>query len=213
MASPAHLRRSVVRSLLVTGLPATIVFAGPPASAAIIQGFSADFVPTNWSINASDSAFIDVSAAPNELTLKSPDSNSGDPETFTYAIDLPVSNYSLGFQWFYESVDTSPANDLFGYNLNNGGFVNLVDPFGALSQSGYIKITANPGDNYAFAMASTDNIGGRATVQIRSFIAGLPSEVPDCACVPAPLPLLGAAAFFRWARRIRCRVSWKAAAA
>jgi hypothetical protein len=107
----------------------------------------------------------------------------------------------------FSTDDTSPANDLFGYSLNGGPLINLVDPFGGLSQTGYIKITAAPGDLYAFAMDSSDNLGGRSTVMIRSFIAGLASEVPDCDCVsvPSPLPLLGAASFLRWSRALRKR--------
>jgi hypothetical protein len=107
----------------------------------------------------------------------------------------------------YSTDDASPANDLFGYSLNGGPLITLVDPLGGLSQSGYIKITAAPGDLYAFAMDSSDNTGGRSTVLIRSFITGLPSEVPDCDCdpVPAPLPLLGAASFLRWSRALRRR--------
>ena len=107
---------------LAVAAAAPVLLATSPALARPIQGFSGEFAPANWSIDATDPAFVDASATPDELYLSGPDDGSGNPELFRYSIPLSSDHYSLGFRWSYSSNDTSPAFDLFGYSLNGGAF-------------------------------------------------------------------------------------------
>ena len=199
--------KSQVTGVFVLGFFGPSLVMAQPASAALISGFTGPFSPATWIPDPAIPVFVDASAAPASISLAGPDDGSGAEVAFAYSsAPLPSENYAVSFQWSYASADNSAANDQFGYFLNAGPFVNLSDPLGALSQSGFFKIVANPGDSLSFAIVSSDGLGGAATTVISSFLAGLPSEVPDCPpCVPGPLPLLGAAIGFRLSRTLRRR--------
>ena len=204
VASTYRSCRILARFILLPGFFALAAGASAPVQAELVNGFSGSFAPSAWTVVADEAGFADVSDAPASLRLQGPNDASGDEKTYTFSIQLPALNPAVGFRWAYESSDLFSSLDQFGYILNNAVFVNLSDPLGPLAQSGYIKVVADPSDIFAFAIRSVDSLGGPASVQISSFQAGQPAEIPDCLpCVPAPLPLLGAVAALRRASRLR----------
>jgi hypothetical protein len=204
MAFTASFRDALVRAAALPGLFALVLVAAAPSRAFPVSGFSDGFAPANWTVTADDPGFVDASGAPDTLTLQGPEDGSGDEKIFTFSLQLPATSPALGFRWAYASSDSSAFSDQFGYILNDTGFVNLSDSFGPLTQSGYSKISANPGDTFAFAIKSTDSLGGAANVAITSLQAGHAQQIPDCLpCVPAPLPLLAPLAVSLTTRRLR----------
>lgn len=203
LLAPIALHRVALGATL-PGIFVFVVVGAAAPSGALVTGFSDGFAPANWTVTADEAGFLDASGAPDSLKLQGPDDGSGDEKIYTFSIELPALNPAVGFRWAYTTADSSSSYDQFGYILNNTGFVNLSDPFGSLSQSGYSKIAANPTDTFAFALRSADGLGGAASVEIFSFQAGPAAAIPDCLpCVPAPLPLLAPFAAQRFSRRLR----------
>jgi hypothetical protein len=201
------IRRSGKSALFMVGL---CLFASP-ARALVVQGFTGPFAPANWSLDPAGSS-VDTTAAPTSIAVSSPDDGSGNPGDSGFSIPLPAQSYALSFLWSYSTTDITADLDLFGYSIN-GNFTPLSDPFGPTNQHGGIALKSfAPSDLFAFTMRSTDNLGGPATTTIYSFLSGLPPEVPDCPCVPGPLPLLGAVTSLGWSRRLRRRIRGSAAA-
>lgn len=197
-----NLRLSALSALLAVFV---LPIAAPRPAAALVHGFVGPFAPPQWT-PLPDASIVDTTSAPAAITLFGPDDGSGWSSDSAYAITLPVDHDSVSFLWSYVTADLSPAHDPLGYLLNSV-FTPLSDPFGPPNQSGSIKLVMSSGDSFAFAISSLDNLGGAATTTVSCFKAGRPSEIPDCpGCVcpvPAPLPILGAAAAFGSIRKAR----------
>lgn len=158
-------------------LVGALAFAARPANALPVEGFTGAFAVSNWLLNPL-SSIVDVGGAPKSISITSPDDGSGVPGQSGFEITLPTQSYALSFAWNYATTDVNPSLDPFGYSVN-GAFTPISDGFGANSQVGFTKLVLNPGDLFAFVMAS-DNTGGSATTSISEFGAGLPDEVSDC---------------------------------
>lgn len=154
-----------------------LAFAARPANALPVEGFTGAFAVSNWLLNPL-SSIVDVAGAPKSISISSPDDGSGDPGQSGFEITLPTQSYALSFAWNYATTDVNPSFDPFGYSVN-GAFTPISDVIGANTQVGFTKLVLNPGDLFAFVMAS-DNTGGSATTIISEFGAGLPDEVSDC---------------------------------
>ena len=183
---------------------ACFAFYPRPATAALVQGFTANFSPGFWTPSP-DASVVDTSTAPTSISLTGSDGGTGSEVFHTYSIGLNPDQFSVGFDWDYSSTDLNASTDIFGYMLNGSDFMPLSDPLGALQQSGYIKLSLMPTDTFGFAIRSTDDLGGPASVRLSGFLAGLPSEIPNCEACPGPLPLLGIGVAFVQSRRLRGR--------
>lgn len=64
---------TVLKPVAAMAVPFAVQLSTPPAFAVVIRGFSGDFAPAQWSETSTDSAFVDASLVPDQLTLKSPD--------------------------------------------------------------------------------------------------------------------------------------------
>ncbi len=186
-----------------------IVLTERPAAALLVSGFDGAFAPTNWTPSANTT--LDGTGAPGSLAISGIETDSGEEKIFSITIPLNSDQDSLSVLWNYSTVDQSSAYDIFGYLVNETDFVNISDPFGDTTQSGDFRISLSPSDTFSFAIKSIDDLGGTATIGLFNFQAGLNSEVPDCPCVPGPLPILGVLTAFRHARRMRSKMRLAAA--
>jgi hypothetical protein len=191
------------RALLLLAT-ASFAISPRPASAALVQGFTSNFSPSFWTPSP-EASVIDTTTAPAAITLSGSDGGSGSEIFHTYSIGLYPDQYAVGFNWDYNSTDRDASSDIFGYMLNTTDFTPLSDPLGGLQQTGYIKLTLAPTDTFGFAIRSTDDLGGSASVRLSGFLAGVPGAIPDCEVCPGPLPLLGIGVAFAQSRRLRER--------
>lgn len=148
------------------------------------DGFQGPFDPANWNLNVvSDSTGgIDVSAAPQTVTIIGPD-NGYAPTTVNNCSSAGYTDLSIvipadgeyRFGWNYFSTDGDfrtayvgtydPANDPFSYAVD-GSFTQLTDDLGDPTQSGFVTLTLNAGQTLTFRVATTDQCGGGATVNL-----------------------------------------------
>jgi hypothetical protein len=183
---------------------ALVALAERPAAAVLVSGFDGAFGPANWTPSANTT--LDGSGAPGSLSITGIESGSNEEKFFSISIPLNSDQDSLSVLWNYSTEDLSPAFDIFGYLVNETIFVSISDPFGDTTQSGDFRIALSPSDTFSFAIRSIDDTGGTASISLFGFQAGLNSEVPDCPCVPGPLPVLGVVTAFRHAKRLRSKM-------
>ncbi len=91
--------------------------------------------------------------------------NSGDNE-----FCVTVSNaITFSFDWNYQSNNSSPTWDPFGFTIGGGAFQQLTTNITPLMQSGTATVTLNAGQEFCFVARTTDNLGGNAEVWIKNF--------------------------------------------
>lgn len=156
---------------------AIIGFSGS-ASATFIGAYDA----ANWTQSANGGS-IDVTGAPNSVSLTSSDDGAG-PDNTDFTIAAAASG-SVSFDWAYTTLDDAAEYDPFGWLLN-GTFTQLTDD-NLSGQNGSTSFLVNAGDVFGFRVFSVDSIFGASTATVRNFSAPTPASVPE----PASLALLG----------------------
>ena len=160
--------------LPVAALALTLVSGS--ASAA----FTGVYDLANWT-QVLNGGSIDITGAPNSVTLTSSNDGSGPDNTDLTIIDQGTS--AISFDWTYTNGDRDGSSfDPFGWLLN-GVYTQLTanGQFGA--QSGSVKIDpTTTGDVFGFRIFATDSLLGSSNVVISNF-----STVPE----PFSLALIG----------------------
>ena len=160
---------------------ATVIGANPAEAA----GFSGSYAPNNWTLtNSNADGFVDTSNAPGSISLTGGNNWSYESGQTAYTTTAAV-NSLVSFNWYYSTTDWEPYYDPFGFLLN-GVFTELTDPWGSQSQSGTYSTLLNAGDIFGFAVNTTDNSYGSASVTISDF---------EATQVPEPASVLGLLAF------------------
>jgi hypothetical protein len=151
--------------------------AGASAEAATI-GFNGGYDVSNWTISRSSETMggsVDVSGAPNSITLIEPDNGSEGWIEFTI---VTLTSGVFSFDWTYGGVDLCCGTA----QVNVGGTV--TDLANGSASSGSFSETISAGTLFGFRSSSSDGIFGSTTMTVSNFSA--PAAVP----VPAALPLL-----------------------
>lgn len=164
-------------SIIAAGATCLSVSAMNPAHA---MGFTGSYAPSNFTLtNNNADGSVDTSGSPASISLAGGDNGSGFGQT-SYLVDA-VGAGLVSFKWDYFSRDRDGATfDPFGYLLN-GSFSQLTQ--GSLSsQTGLASFAVKAGDQFGFAVQTTDNAFGRAGVQISNFNA--PTAIPTPALLP-----------------------------
>ena len=172
---------SNVKKLSVIAAGATCLSLGAmnPAQA---LGFTGSYAPSNFTlINNNADGSVDTSGSPASIGLAGGNNGSGQFGQTSYLANA-VSAGLVSFKWDYFSRDRDGATfDPFGYLLN-GSFSQLTQ--GSLSsQTGLASFAVKAGDKFGFAVQTTDNILGRAGVQISKFDVA-PTAIPTPALLP-----------------------------
>jgi hypothetical protein len=177
-----------------------MLVVSPQAQASIV-GFQGPYDPANWTLTTNGgNGSVDTSGAPASVILAG--SNTGSfSQIFTDFTTLAVGDGLVSFSWNYETFDTGPNWDPFGYLLD-GVFTQLTDDSGAQTQSGSASFSVLAGQTFGFRVNSVDDTSGRAQSTISSFEA--PSAaIPEPGTWAAAALLAGGAAFMRWRKRHR----------
>ena len=117
---------------------------------------------------------------------------SGDPNTTTSWTSAAASTpYFISFDWEFAELSDNGTSTPF-YTIN-GITTNLVGTIGSIN-----SVTLNGGSTLTFGITNVDGFGD---LTISNFDATF-----DATPVPAPLPLLGAAATFGWIRKRRAQL-------
>lgn len=162
--------------------------------------FVGEYAVSNWT-QSLDGGTIDLSGAPNSITLTSSDVNAdGDGDFPSSSTDFTIASTADGvvsFDWFYTTTDIDGSTfDPFGWILN-GIFTQLSvnELFG--TQSGLTTFNVLAGDIFGFSQRATDSDLGSAFTRISNFSA--PAVVP----IPAAAWLFGSAllGFFGFSRK------------
>jgi len=160
------------------------------AHAGLISGFNGPFSVGNWT-SSPDTGSISTVNAPGALVLTSGDEALLAPAlAFTSFYIRFGTDATVSFSWIYDTTDSEPFNDPFGYVLADteagllDGFGQLTDDAGSLVQSGSSMVVVSTGQYFGFAIQS-DKLGGPATATVN----GLRFDVPE----PGSLALLAAA--------------------
>lgn len=163
-------------------LLALALFSGWMDSAFALQNFTGYYDVTHWSTTDTASGSVNISGAPNSITLTSGNSQIDGYTDFTITIPRPS---WIAFDWSYHTSDFFPEFDDFGYVIN-GVFTNLVsvgDLTPLLDQSGHLLVYLGSGDVFGFRAETLDGWNGSSVTTISNF------DVPE----PATLALFGIA--------------------
>ena len=139
---------------------------------------------------------VDISNAPNSITLTGGNNGSNSFGRTTYSITntkpVPV---NISFNWLYSTQD-SPVWDRFDVN-QNGSYTTIAN-----SNAGGTYTTLIPnGNTFGFSIATLDNIFGRGSVTISNFSA---TPVPfESNAAPAGMAIVFGAFMLR--RRLQQR--------
>jgi Ca2+-binding RTX toxin-like protein len=140
-----------------------------------LTGFQGQFAPANWTFtNTNADGFVDVTGAPNSITLTGGDNGSfaGGTTDYTIAITAPA-NATVSYAWNYSTVD-EPFFDPFN-RLLVGTPTKLTDDDGAQTQTGTDVFAVTAGQVFGFQIATKDNIFGPGVVTIADFVVAVPA--------------------------------------
>jgi hypothetical protein len=132
-----------------------------------ISGFQGVFNPGNWAFaNNGGNASVDVSDAPNSISITSSTNNVPQPGVLSITIQA---DGVLSFDWDYSTMELFSVFDRFGYSLN-GNFVRVSRDnglgSGAPVQSGTETVMVRAGDVFAFVAQTVDGLPPSATTVI-----------------------------------------------
>lgn len=171
---------NLFKSFIVAG--AMIVISPAHAS------FEGYYDVSNWqtTITAGSDASIDLTNAPNSITLIGGDNANSGPDLFA-TIDFTISADATGmlsFNWSYETTDESAEWDPLFFLHNDIEYALSADG-GSLAQTGFFEFNVQLGDIFGFRQASLDSLFGSAQSTISNFSAPVP--------LPGALVLFGIA--------------------
>nr|MBS0037246.1 T9SS type A sorting domain-containing protein [Saprospiraceae bacterium] len=133
-----------------------------------LNGFAEFFEPSNWTFDPkAGNGMVDESYAPDSIKITGSNSFTNDTISTLYCIDVTI-NSDVSFDWDYQSLNTSPDWDPFGYMVN-GVFTQLTDDNGPLTQNGSEVIPLKAGDEFCYNVFTVDDILGEAVVVISNF--------------------------------------------
>lgn len=163
--------------------------------ATVVDNFTGGFGVGQWAVSV-QGGVVDLTGAPLSVLFVSSDDGAGAAEQ-TMQIVAPSTGF-VRFSWAYETQDSSPLWDTFGFVVN-GAFIPISDPAHASAQTGNYSQRVNMGDLFGFIAQSYDATGGSASTVISSFRFEEIPAVPE----PGSLPLWGLAlaAGWVWQRR------------
>lgn len=181
-----HLVDIVSSSTLALGLTIISGVTAVPVEAStfsLVSGFEGAYDPINWTLtNNNADGFVDITDAPNSITLTGGNNQSFRLGITSLTISAPVEG-SVSFDYDYNSLDDDGAFfDPFGFLLN-GNFIQITDDSGADNQTGGFSLGVNQGDIFGFAIQTLDNSFGPGVVKISNFEAHV--------SVPEPGTILG----------------------
>ncbi|MEM7102951.1 MAG: HYR domain-containing protein [Bacteroidota bacterium] len=136
--------------------------------------FTGQFDPSNWNWNPSGSISTNFSFSGNtsvSLTASNDNGNSCPPPFFHTAFlttTLPVGGLVV-FNWSYETFDSSPLFDPFGFAIN-GSFFQLTQNTGPNAQSGSFSVPLDAGDMFSFLATSLDECNNPSVGTISNFV-------------------------------------------
>jgi len=136
-----------------------------------VYGFSEFFDTNSWTTihSANDSGWVNVSAAPNSITLTSSNTNAGgSPSSSLDYCHIMNGDGNLNFNWNYTSFN-GPINDfpLYTINGNPSSYTTFNYASGApILQNGTASIPVLKGQNFCFRMSTLNNSGSAASFQI-----------------------------------------------
>ncbi|MFM5999770.1 MAG: hypothetical protein ACKPCI_12460 [Dolichospermum sp.] len=184
---------------VVASLVSILALSAP--TRAITFGFTGDYAPSNWNLtNSNADGSVNISNAPNSITLTGGDNESGGFGITTYSITntnpLPV---NISFNWLYSTQD-APTWDRFDVN-QNGSYTTIA---GSDAGGTYTTLIPN-GNTFGFSIATVDNSFGRGSVTISNFSA---TPVPfESNAAPAGMAIVFGAFFVR--RKLQQRSAQK----
>lgn len=155
------------------------------AQAETVSQFTGSFDVSRWTITQ-QGGVVDTSLAPGAVSITGANDDSGPSEqSMTIAA---LEDGMVSFSWSYETQDSAPVWDAFGFLLN-GAFIPVSDDLGELTQSGSFSYSVRLGDVFGFSILSFDSAGGAATSVVSRFTFAGADDPPVNVPAPATLPL------------------------
>lgn len=159
--------------------------------ATVVDNFTGGFEISQWAVSR-QGGVVDTAGAPLSVTFVSSDDGAGAAEQ-TLQIVAPSAGF-VSFSWAYETQDSSPLWDTFGFVVN-GAFIPISEPANVSTQTGNYSHRVNGGDLFGFNAQSYDATGGSASTVISGFRFEEIPAVPE----PGTLPMWGLALAAGWA--------------
>ena len=184
---------------VVASLVSILALSAP--ARAITFGFTGDYAPSNWNLtNSNADGSVNISNAPNSITLTGGNNGSDSFGITTYSITntnpLPV---NISFTWSYITQDI-PLFDWFDVN-QNGSYTTIAN---SAADGTYTTLIPN-GNTFGFSIATNENLVGRGSVTISDFSA---TPVPfESNAAPAGMAIVFGAFMLR--RRLQQRSAQK----
>jgi len=149
--------------------------AGAGGSHRVLYGQSVGFVDyydvTNWQIYDGGDSSVDLSGAPDEVTLYGSNDDSG--QGLVVRIDFTIASQGDGivsFDWHYSTDDEDPEYDMLQFLLNDT-VTDLTYHEGPHIHNGTFSAPVKAGDVFGFRINPTDNCCGGAMATISAFSA------------------------------------------
>lgn len=143
-----------------------------PQGGDAFTGFAGLFGPDNWTKiqQAPANGTITDGTAPDAITLTGTNYatclGTGTQENYCITV---TGDGTISFDWAYQSNDSSPARDPFGYSIN-GVFSQLTNNTGGLTQGGVVDVMLHAGDQFCFSQRSIDGCEGSGSTVVSNFV-------------------------------------------
>lgn len=184
MSLQNFLKTPTTAALVVLGAVGGVLTHAPVATAA----FAGLYNPANWTLTTTETdpqgnailgdGSVNVSAAPDAITLIGGDSGTGNPGLTDYTIAVaPGGAGTWSFSWSFDSQDRGFVDEAgnfsgedAGYLLNNTytSLVNSLD-IGTASSGAVGNIFVESGDVIGFRVRTTDNTNGAGQFTVSNF--------------------------------------------
>jgi hypothetical protein len=168
-----------------------------PGKAFVVNGFSGPYAPANWTSTTGPGGRVYTGSAPGSISITF---NVDDFTNNAFLINALAAG-TVSFDWAHTTDELGGDSSSSPFSFYNSSPTPLTNPvLGNQSSATPYSAPLAAGQTFGFGLE-----GFNPGYQLNSTVTIYNRVITHPTLVPAPLPLLGAAAF-GWSRRLRKRI-------